>query len=148
VKRVSLDLGPGWTVTPGAKDVLDIIRRDDDGECLEAVARYASGGPLRDAYPVGAHDVEIRISHRLLSSSRLTVFLDELGVAILAADRACRRVVVAVAPDDLAAISAAESVGFRHVVDVDVPGEELSLLVREPEWATQVDADLERVPGT
>jgi hypothetical protein len=148
VKRVSLDLGPGWTVTPGAKDVLDIIRRDDDGECLEAVARYASGGPLRDAYPVGAHDVEIRISRRLQASSRLAVFLDELGVAILAADRACRRVVVAVAPDDLAAISAADSVGFRHVVDVEVPGEELSLFVREPEWATQVDADLDRVPGT
>jgi hypothetical protein len=97
---------------------------------------------------VGAHDVEIRISRRLQPSSRLTVFLDELGVAILAADRACRRVVIAVAPNDLAAISAAESVGFRHVVDVEVPGEELSLLVREPEWATQVDADLDRVPGT
>jgi len=39
-------------------------------------------------------------------------------------------------------------VGFRHVVDVDVPGEELSLLVREPEWVTQVDADLDRVPGS
>jgi hypothetical protein len=148
VKRLSLDLGPGWTVTPGEKDVLGIIRRDDDGECVEGVARYASGGPLRDAYPVGAHDVEIRISRRPPPSSRLTAFLDELGVAIVAADRACRRVVVAVAPDDLAAISAAESVGFRHVVDVDVPGEELSLLVREPEWVTQVDADVDRVPGT
>jgi len=148
VKLLSLTPGPGWMVTPGQKGVLDIVRRDDDGECVEAVARYASGGPLRDAYPVGAHDVEIRISRRLPTSSRLTAFLDELGVAILAADRACRRVVVAVAPDDLAAISAAESVGFRHVVDVDVPGEELSLLVQEPEWVTQVDADLGRVPGT
>ena len=147
MKRLSLDLGPGWTVTPGEKDVLGIIRRDDDGECVEGVARYASGGPLRDAYAVGAHDVEIRISRRPPPSSRLTAFLDELGVAIVAADRACRRVVVAVAPDDLAAISAAESVGFRHV-DVDVPGEELSLLVREPEWVTQVDADVDRVPGT
>jgi hypothetical protein len=53
-----------------------------------------------------------------------------------------------VAPDDLAAIAAAESVGFRHAVDVDVPGEELSLLVREPEGVTQVHADLDRVPGT
>jgi hypothetical protein len=148
VKRLSLDLGPGWTVTPGETYVLDIIRRDEDGECVEAVVRYASGGPLRDAYPVGAHDVEIRLSRRHPTSSRLSACLDELGVAILAADCACRRVVVAVTPDDLAAISAAESVGFRHVVDVDVPGEELSLLVREPEWVTQVDADLDRVPGT
>jgi hypothetical protein len=148
VTRLSLNPGPGWTVTPGEEDGLDIIRRDDDGECVEAVARYASGGPLRDAYPVSSHDVEIRISRQSPRSSRLTAFLDELGAAILAADRACRRVVVAVAPDDLAAISAAESVGFRHVVDVDVPGEELSLLVREPEWVTQVDADLDRVPGT
>ena len=148
MKRLSLDLGPAWTVTPGEEGGLDIIRRDDDGECVEAVARYASGGPLRDAYPVSSHDVEIRISRQSPRSSRLTAFLDELGAAILAADRACRRVVVAVAPDDLAAISAAESVGFRHVVDVDVPGEELSLLVREPEWVTQVDADLDRVPGT
>jgi hypothetical protein len=92
--------------------------------------------------------IEIRISRQSPRSSRLTAFLDELGAAILAADRACRRVVVAVAPDDLAAISAAESVCFRHVVDVDVPGEELSLLVREPEWVTQVDADLDRMPGT
>jgi hypothetical protein len=148
VTRLSLNPGPGWTVTPGEEGGLDIIRRDDDGECVEAVARYASGGPLRDAYPVSSHDVEIRISRQSPRSSRLTAFLDELGAAILAADRACRRVVVAVAPDDLAAISAAESVGFRHVVDVDVPGEELSLLVREPEWVTQVDADLYQVPGT
>jgi hypothetical protein len=148
VKRLSLDLGPGWTVTPGETYVLDVIRRDEDGECVEAVVRYASGGPLRDAYPVGAHDVEIRLSRRHPTSSRLTACLDELGASILAADRTCRRVVVAVAPDDVAAISAAESVGFRHVVDVDVPGEELSLLVREPEWVTQVDADLDRVPGS
>jgi len=148
VKRLSLDLGPGWTVTPGETYVLDIIRRGEGGECVEAVVRYAIGGPLRDAYPVGAHDVEIRLSRRHPTASRLTAFLDELGASILAADRACRRVVVAVAPDDLAAVTAAESVGFRHVVDVDVPGEELSLLVREPEWVTQVDADLDRVPGT
>lgn len=147
MKQLSLDLGSGWTVTPGATDALDIMRRDEDGERVEAVARYATGGPLRDAYPVGAHDVEIRISRRDPTSSRLTGFLDELGASILAADRGCRRVVVAVAPDDLAAVTAAESVGFRHVVDVDVPGEELSLLVREPEWVTQVDADLDRVPG-
>jgi hypothetical protein len=148
VKRLSLNLGPAWTVTRGEKEVLDIVRRDDDGECVEAVARFASGGPLRHAYPAGAHDVEIRMSPGLPPSSRLTVFLDELAHAILSADRVCRRVVVAVAPDDVAVISAADAVGFRHVVDVDIPGEELSLLVREPEWVTQVDADLDRVPGT
>ena len=148
MKLTSLNPGPGWTVTPGHEGGIDIVRGDDDGEYVEAVARYASGGPLRDAYPVAAHDVEIRIPRRPRTFARLAAFLDELGIAVLAADRACRRVVVAVAPDDLAAITAAESVGFRHVVDVDVPGDELSLLVREPEWVTQRDADLDRVPGT
>ncbi|MDX1876136.1 hypothetical protein SBI67_28800 [Mycolicibacterium sp. 120266] len=148
MKRLSLSPGPAWTVTPGEKDALHIVRRDDDGECVEALARYATGGPLRDAYPVGAHDVEIRISSSLAPPSGLASFLGELGGAILSADRACRRVVVAVAPDDLAVVSAAEAVGFRHVVDVEVPGEELSLFVLEPEWVTEVDADLDRVPGT
>ena len=48
-------------------------------------------------------------------------------------------------------MAAAESAGFRYVVDVDVPDEDgvveqLSLLVREPDFVTHVDMDLDHVP--
>jgi hypothetical protein len=57
-------------------------------------------------------------------------------------------VVFAAPVDDLEIVAAAEAAGFRYVVDVEVPGEDLSLLVAEPEWVTRVDMDLDRVPGT
>ncbi|MCL9762118.1 hypothetical protein [Frankia sp. AiPa1] len=56
--------------------------------------------------------------------------------------------VFAPAADDLAGVAAAAAAGFRHAVDVEIPGAELSLLVAEPEWVTSVDVDRERVPGT
>ncbi|WP_285034274.1 hypothetical protein [Mycolicibacterium sp. lyk4-40-TYG-92] len=43
------------------------------------------------------------------------------GAVLVMLHGAGRRVVVAVAPDGLVAISAAQSVGFCHVVDVEVP---------------------------
>ncbi|GCE44881.1 hypothetical protein Rhow_000507 [Rhodococcus wratislaviensis] len=48
----------------------------------------------------------------------------------------------------MATIAAAEAAGFRYVVDVDVAESELSLLVSEPGWVTEVDIDLEHVPGS
>jgi hypothetical protein len=71
-----------------------------------------------------------------------------LAGAIQAADPRCRRVVFAAPVDDLEIVAAAQAAGFRYVVEVEVPGEDLSLLVAEPEWVTRVDMDLDRVPGT
>lgn len=63
-----------------------------------------------------------------------------------AADPRCRRVVFAADADDAGAIESAGAAGFRHVVDVDIPGAQLALLVAEPDWINALNTD--RVPGT
>lgn len=65
---------------------------------------------------------------------------------ILRSDAHCRRVVFAAAAGDQAMVAAVQAAGFRCVLDVDVPGAELSLLVAEPGWVTERDDD--RVPGS
>ncbi|WP_084510657.1 hypothetical protein [Nocardia lijiangensis] len=104
-------------------------------------------GRLRSAYPVGAHDVEIRITGAP-SAEVLTDTLAAATSAVLDADPQCRRVVFAVTAGDESGLAAAKLAGFRHVVDVDVPGRTMGLLVVEPAWVTMVDIDIERVPGT
>lgn len=109
--------------------------------------RRCAAGRLRNAYPVSTHDVEVRIQGRATPE----VFTDVLGTAartVFGADPHCRRVVFAAPAGEPGLVAAAEAAGFRHVVDVDVPGMELSLVVAEPEWVTQVDIDLDRVPGS
>ena len=102
-------------------------------------------GRLRDAYPVNAHDVEVRVSEEL-PADLLAEMLARAAREVLGNDPRCRRVVFAAPVDDLSRIAAAQAAGFRYVVDVDVPGEELSLLVAEAHWVTAIDSD--RVPGT
>jgi hypothetical protein len=57
-------------------------------------------------------------------------------------------VVFAAPADHGEVLKAAQAAGFRHVIDVDVPGAELSLLVAEPGWVRKVDADIDKVPGS
>ncbi|GAA2411790.1 hypothetical protein GCM10010191_21470 [Actinomadura vinacea] len=111
-----------------------------------ALARCATGR-LRDAYPVNSHDVEVRLTEPL-PADEVTRVLGQASRGVFEQEPHCRRVVFAVPVDDLATLAAAESAGFRYVVDVDLPGAELSLLVAEPAWVTAVDMDLDRVPGT
>lgn len=111
-----------------------------------ALERCATGR-LRDAYPVNRHDVEVRLTEQL-PAEEVTKLLGATVRAALERDPHCRRVVFAVAVGDLVTMAAAEAAGFRYVVDVDIPGAELSLLVAEPDWVTAVDMDLDRVPGT
>ncbi|QBJ95474.1 hypothetical protein ERC79_05490 [Rhodococcus sp. ABRD24] len=120
---------PGWPL----KYTMDV-----DGAPFEVRARYAVRGPLGNAYPAGVADLEIDIEG-LRDAQALTV----LGRRILADHPACRRVVLPVAAGDLVAIGHAEDAGFRYVVDVDVRGElsqitELSLMVLEPGWVTEI----------
>lgn len=108
-------------------------------------------GRLREAYPVAAHDVELQVSEVPLE--QLTAVLAQESSRILTEDPFCRKVVYGAPQEDLAVMAAAEQAGFRFVVDVDVngaPGEivQLSLLVREPDYVTRVDMDLDRVPQT
>lgn len=134
--------GESWTRFAGSLR----LRREDDSEAAVRVERCAAG-QLREAYPVGAHDVGVRVTVALPTET-LAELLGVLVRAITAADPHCRRMVHAVDEGDQRAIAAAEAAGFRYVVDVDLPDEQLSLLVYEPDWAAAADVDLERIPGT
>jgi hypothetical protein len=112
------------------------------------------GGRLNDAYPVARHDIEVRFVGHAPTESALVEQLDAAYRHATSADPACRKVVFAAPAGNLEAIAAAEEAGFRYVVDVDIPTVdsrstvELALLVREPEYVTHVDMDLDRVPGS
>ncbi|WP_213575840.1 hypothetical protein [Rhodococcus sp. USK13] len=131
-----------------------VVRREDIAAVTVELTRCARGR-LRHAYPVAAHDVEVRVSD-VATADDLTAVLEVLTPAIRIADPQCRKVVYAVDRDDsgrsplsaLATSAAAEAAGFRYVVDVDIADAELSLLVAEPDWVTAVDIDLDHVPGT
>ncbi|WP_300679706.1 hypothetical protein [Nocardioides sp.] len=103
-------------------------------------------GRLGSTYPASKHDVELRLDLAAVPAGGLAGVLRTESDAVLAADPTIRKVVFAAPAGDLEVIGAAEQAGFRYVVDVDLPGLELSLLVREPGWVTQVDMDLDRVP--
>ena len=133
-----------WTQLSGAgRDVR--LRFAHDGDAIEFSARRCAEGRLRDAYPVGARDVELDVTNDA-APQRVTRPLAALTQTILNSDNSCRRVVFAAPADDAAMVSAVEAAGFRYVLDVDVPGAELSLLVAEPSWITELDDD--RVPGS
>ncbi|MFI6737838.1 hypothetical protein ACIBI9_33370 [Nonomuraea sp. NPDC050451] len=102
-------------------------------------------GRLREAYPAGARDVEVRVSPAVTGEA-MTRLLRVVTDAVSRQDPACRRVVCPVPEGDLGRIAAAEAAGFRYVVDVDLADEQLSLLVAEPEWVTGIDPG--RVPET
>lgn len=111
---------------------------------------HCATGRLRDAYPVGRHDLELRVEGE--PPDRWDTVLRAESDRLLVADSACRRVVFAAPAGDLAVVAAAERAGFRYVVDVDVrDGEDvlaLSLLVREPEHVTRVGTDLDAAVGS
>jgi hypothetical protein len=140
----ALKLDTGWTELRGfGRDVR--LRFDQERTTIEFSARRCVDSRLRDAYPVSAHDVELDISNSP-APERVTRPLAALTQTILNSDESCRRVVFAAATDDEAMVSAVEAAGFRYVLDVDVPGAELSLLVAEPSWIIELDDD--RVPGS
>jgi hypothetical protein len=141
---IVLPPGAHWTQVSGSgRDVR--LRFDHNGTAIEFSARRCAEGRLRHAYPVGAHDVELAVPDDA-APHRVTRPLAALAQTILNSDNSCRRVVFAASAGDAAMVSAAEAAGFRYVLDVDVPGAELSLLVAEPSWITELDDD--RVPGS
>ncbi|RYF61892.1 MAG: hypothetical protein EOO27_00150 [Comamonadaceae bacterium] len=139
-----------WSWTRGRL----LLRRDGERSATVELQRCAAGR-LRNSYPVSARDIEVRL-FELTSSDELTTALHAVVAAIRKTEPECRKVVYAVDSNDayqgrvsrLAIIAAAEAAGFRYVVDVDVAEAELSLLVSEPEWVTEVDIDLDHVPGS
>ncbi|MEU9886331.1 hypothetical protein [Sphaerisporangium sp. NPDC051011] len=120
--------------------------RRGDAEATVRVERCAAGR-LRETYPVGAHDVEIWVGDDAPADATPDL-LRALVRAVRLADPRCRRVVNALAEGDRIAAEAAEAAGFRYVVAVDLPDDQLSLFVYEPTWVTATDPDLDHVPGT
>ena len=113
---------------------------------MSVIVERCLTGRLAAAYPVSRHDVELRVTD--VPVDRLAGVLAEETSRALDADQTLRKVIFAAPLGDLAAVAAAEEAGFRFVVDVDLPDEELSLMVHEPAWVTAVDMDLGRVPQT
>lgn len=139
-----LRLGDGWRQYRVGSGELRLVHRSGIG----IHATSSLDGRVRSAYPVGAHDVELYATG-VPDVALLQDFpadLAELGQTVLDADPKRRRVVLAIGVDDVDLLDAARAGGFRYVVDVDIPGEELSLLVLEPVWVTHADADLDKVP--
>lgn len=142
------------------RDPWIVLDHDCSGAAIRMRLQMGAQGPvdvtlqrslasvMRDSYPVGAHDVHVVLDAPQIEDSDLATLLRDLVGAVETADPACRRLVYAVPVADLAVMAAAERAGFRFVVDVDVDGEELALLVAEPDWVTKVDSELEQVPGT
>ena len=139
----ALKLDTQWTERSGTERDVQ-LRFDQEGTPIEFSARRCADGRLRNAYPVSAHDVELDVLNGA-APQQIVRALAVLTQAILSSDHSCRRVVFAAAADDHALVAAAQAAGFRYVLDVDVPGAELSLLVAEPRWLTDFDND--RVPG-
>jgi hypothetical protein len=139
-----LRLGPRWErLDHGGHQVR--LRFADEVGVAELGVRRCSYGRLRDSYPLSTHDIELYAVNDAAPAA-LTPALAELSQAALDADPLCRRVVFAAPVDNSDIRQAAEAAGLRHVVDVDVPSAELSLLVCEPHWVARIDLD--RVPGS
>ena len=137
-----LVLGPHWTRL-GERGAL---RYQRDETVVSFVLQRCVSGRLRDTYPVHEHDVEV-LAIDDVAAQAIVEPLGELAEAILVADPQCRRIVFAASAGDTATVTAAQAAGFRYVMDVDIPGAELSLLVAEPHWVTRVDAELQAFPG-
>jgi hypothetical protein len=140
-----LSLGLHWTEECRGGRGAQLGFDDEDGGVVRFRAGRCIDGRLRDAYPVSAHDVELE-AVTTASPHRVTRPLAALSQTILKSDPQCRRIVVAAPARDQAMAAAVQAAGFRYVLDVDVPGEQLSLFVLEPLWVTALDDD--RVPGS
>ena len=137
-------LGPGsdWVWAERSRSRAQVVLTvERSGVGTSVVLERCVAGRLGAAYPAHAHDVEIRLAVEDLSAGAELVA--DLAGAILAADPACRRVVVAASAGDIRSIGALGDAGLQHIVDVDLPGTQLSLLVTEPGWVAAVDIDLE-----
>nr|WP_201468502.1 hypothetical protein [Microbacterium hydrocarbonoxydans] len=107
--------------------------------------RPARLGPFVDAYPAGAHDVEL-IVDPVAEGRPTAAAIAESATRIFQADPRCRRIVLAVPELDIPSIAWAEEVGFRYVLDVEVRSGGFSLLVLEPDWVLAQPHILDDIP--
>jgi hypothetical protein len=114
----------------------------EDGQPRGRVeVRFAAASDVGAAYPAGVRD-------RLLEppADAPAAALQLVSEAVMAADPACRRLVLAVPEGDIAQVARGEEAGYRYVVDVDLPRRSVSLLAAEPEWVLEQSRHLDDVP--
>lgn len=102
---------------------------------------FVASTPIAAAYPAGKRD---RLIQPDAQAGAPAVQL--VSEQVMAADPACRRLVLAVDEGDVAAIARGEAAGYRYVLDVDVPGRSLSLLAAEPGSVLEDSRHLDDVP--
>lgn len=108
------------------------------GEVLVEKARTSK---VAMAYPAGLHDYLLTPS-----SDAPAEAIQLVSEQVWAGDKQSRRLVLATALEDVPEIARAEAAGYRYIVDVDIPGEELSLLVAEPHWVLEESRNIDIVP--
>lgn len=141
-----LSLGDGWRLLEGGPS-LRVRFTDDTCGSVDMEVRRSDSGWLKDAYPVGAHDIECYCgwpNAPQAFAAAVTAFVS----AAFDTDPMCRRVVFSVDHEAAEAIAAAQQEGLTYVVDVDVRDAELALLVAEPNWCRILDRAIDVVPGT
>ncbi|MBM6545371.1 hypothetical protein JNO54_04340 [Janibacter sp. YIM B02568] len=132
-----------WTaeLVDGGRRAATFALKDGSGATYRVRIERCVEGRLADSYPAGAHDIELA-PEGPVPAEMILVATD----ALVEADPLCRRVVLALDPEDIAAHETAQRAGYRPGVEVDIREGTLSLLVYEPAWVTQTDMDLDRVP--
>ena len=138
-------VGPQWQRhREPAADGAVVHTITQDGEPRGTVTtRLALSSALRTSYPVSEHDQVLEPSPSAPAEA-----VQLVAESLFAADPQCRRLVLAAPADDLDQIDRAERAGFRYVVDVDLPGQELSLLVAEPDWVLAESRGIDTIPTT
>ncbi|GAA1470990.1 hypothetical protein P4N68_06550 [Corynebacterium felinum] len=92
--------------------------------------------PLRHTYPYGKNDLELTFG----SAAEMRADVEQ----IFSTHPECKRIVVAVNEGDLDAIRECERAGLRYVLDVQLrDGKDLSLMVAEQGWVTEVNEEIE-----
>lgn len=105
--------------------------------------------PLRDCYPVGAHDLVLEFvayTSRADARELLVSLLPELTRAFFTADPRCRRITVAPDADRTAEIEAFLDGGFGFADEVDMPERTVVLLAVEAPRIAGIATALDAMP--
>ncbi|MEA5154913.1 hypothetical protein [Raineyella sp.] len=112
------------------------------GETLVQV-RHTLTSRLRDAYPVGARDLEIGVTRGTPEGVALVV------AHLFAEDPACRRIILAVPEQDRVLADLAEGADLRPVVEVELTDDTVvELWVAEPARVTARSTAVDDLPQT
>jgi len=138
-------LGDGWTLRPAGHGGHTYLASHPDGpEAFTVGVRRVWQDPLRAAYPIGAHDIAVRLDPS--APERAAGLLRALAPALFAADPRCRRIVAAPHEDDPRTQRVLADGGFRRVAEADLPGGPVVLFAAEPPHIAGLSTALDDMP--